>query len=159
MILTLLLLALIDFASTASLEHPPLQTPEQTVVKCTQPENEQEPLLREAIENRFTVRRVEFVGNETTRDNILRKRIFLQEGELFTRRNLSRSIANVSKLRIIYPVKISDVIVRLDRPDKLIDLAFCFRERHPRRSKRAARRFAAGERGIAPFSTGFVRRG
>ena len=113
---------------------------------CTQPANQQEPLLREAIENQFWVRRVEFVGNEFTRDNILRRRIFLQEGEVFTRRTLSRSIANVSKLRIIYPVKMSDVIVRLDRPTKIIDFTFCFRERRRPRSKHATQLFGP-ERG------------
>ena len=106
--------------------------------KCTQPAPEQDPLLREAIENRYTVRSVEFVGNEHTRDYRLRRRIFLQEGDVFNRENLTKSIRSVSKLKNIYPVRLSDVIVRLERPDKLIDFAFCFRERHPRRPKRAS---------------------
>ena len=110
----------------------------QTSIKATQPSIERESLLREAIANRYTVRRVEFSGNETTRDNILRGRIFLQEGDVFTRRNLLRSIANVSKLKIIYPVRLNDVFVRLDRTDKLIDLTIRFRERRTRPTKRAS---------------------
>jgi len=100
-----------------------------TTAGCTQAASEREPLLREAITNQFWVRRVEFVGNETIRDNVLRRRIFLQEGDVVTRRNFSRSINNVSKLKIIYPVRMRDVIVRLDRTNKLIDFTFCFRER------------------------------
>src|SRR6266852_2943624 len=104
----------------------------QDSIRYAQSSTERESLLREAIENRYTVRRVEFTGNEFTRDNILRRRIFLQEGDRFTRRNLLRSIVNVSKLKIIYPVTINDVLVRLDRGDKLIDLTIRFRERRSR---------------------------
>ena len=128
MVLLLILLAILH--STAG--EPAHWSPQ--AVRCTQPLNQQELLLREAIKNQFWVGRVEFVGNETTRDNILRRRIYLQEGDVFTQRNLSRSIANVNKLRIIYPVTRRDVIVRLDRTNKLIDFAFCFRERHRDRS-------------------------
>ncbi len=103
-----------------------------------QPPIERESLLREAIANRYTVRRVEFSGNETTRDNVLRRRIFLQEGDIFTRHNLQRSIVNVRKLKIIYPVRLNDVFVRLDRTDRLIDLTIRFRERRTRPTKRAS---------------------
>jgi hypothetical protein len=131
-VLTLLLLG--------SLEPPPTSHVGwlQDSIRHTQSSTEHESLLREAIENRYTVRRVEFTGNEFTRDNILRRRIFLQEGDVFTRRNLLRSIANVSKLKIIYPVRLYDVFVRLDRTDKLIDLTIRFRERRTRRTKRAS---------------------
>ena len=65
---------------------------------------------------------------------MLRRRITLQEGDVFTRQNLVRSLKNVSKLkRIIYPVKLSDVILSLDRPEKIVDLSICFRERRPHR--------------------------
>ncbi len=131
MMLAILLFGLINVAAQET------ATP-QTAFRCTQPVTERESLLREAIDNRYTVRRVEFVGNESTRDNVLRRRVFLQEGDIFTRRNLLRSLANVSKLKIIYPVKISDVVVQLDRSDKLVDFIFCFRERHDRQSKRAS---------------------
>ncbi len=110
----------------------------QDSIGYAQSSTERESLLREAIKNRYTVRRVEFTGNEFTRDNILRRRIFLQEGDRFTRRNLLRSIANVSKLKIIYPVRLNDVSVRLDRTDKLIDLTIRFRERRTRPTKLAS---------------------
>ena len=125
MFFTLILLGLIITEPPGTIE----TASRQISIKHTQPSIERESLLREAIANRYTVRRVEFTGNETTRDNILRRRIFLQEGDVFTRHNLQRSIANLNKLKIIYPLKMSDVFVRLDRSDKLIDLTLSFRER------------------------------
>jgi Surface antigen variable number repeat len=124
-------------------KHPTLasvtQSPGHTSLPCSQPIEERDSLLRDAVENQYKVRRVEFIGNERTRDNVLRRRITLQEGDVFTHQNLVRSLENVSKLkRIIYPVKLSDVILSLDRPEKIVDLAICFRERRPhRRVKRS----------------------
>ena len=126
MILTLLLLAhitVVAFLETAS-------PPTLIVAKCMQAATEREPLIREAIKNQFWVRRVEFVGNESTRDYILRRRVLLQEGDVLSRRNLFQSVANLGKSRRLYPVKMNDVIVHLDRQNKLIDVAFCLRERH-----------------------------
>src|SRR5260370_41530600 len=91
------------------------------------------PLHRAPVQNPF-----KFTGNEFTLDNILRRRIFLKEGDVFTRPNLLRSIANVSKLRIVYPVRLNDVFVRLDRTDKLIDLTIRCRSRRTRPTKRAS---------------------
>ena len=87
---------------------------------------EQEPLLREAIDNQslsggrvvaMRLRPITFCGPH-----------LLQEGETFRRRNLARSIAGVNKLKIMYPVKMRS-IVHLDRRQRIIDLTFCFRER------------------------------
>ncbi len=81
---------------------------------------------------------MEFVGNEHIRDSVLRRRIVLQEGEVFSRRNLLRSMENVSKLKMIYRVRSSDVVIRLDRSEKFVDTLFCFRERRSGLSKTAS---------------------
>jgi Surface antigen variable number repeat len=113
--------------------------------KCSQPSTEQEPLIREAVKNRFWVRRVEFLGNEYTRDDVLRQRIMLQEGDTFTRENLVKSLKSVNRLKgIIYPVKLSDVIIRLNRREKIIDMTICFKER--RKKRRGAMHIAQPER-------------
>lgn len=100
-------------------------------VKCSQPAAEQDPLISEAVEHQYTIRRVEFLGNTYTRDNVLRQRIpMLQEGELFTREKLVRGLKSMSRLkRIIHPVKLHDVIISLDREEKLLDMLVCFREK------------------------------
>jgi hypothetical protein len=109
---------------------PAAQDSERAPFNCSQSAAEQDRLIREALENRYTIRLVELLGNEHTRDFVLRRRITLLEGEVFTRENLLKSLKNVSRLkRIIHPVKLSDVIVRLDRPEKMIDLTICFKEK------------------------------
>jgi Surface antigen variable number repeat len=111
-----------------------------TPFKCSQPAAERDILINEAEKNRYTVRRVELIGLTYTRDEVLRRRItiLLQEGDLFTRDRLVKSLQNVSKLKMIYPVSASHVVIQLDRTEKAIDMIICFRER--RRSPGAQRR-------------------
>jgi outer membrane protein assembly factor BamA len=98
--------------------------------ECTQPVADQAAIIREAEANDFTIRRLEFVGNERISDWVLRRRMrALQEGEKFRRNNLERSLANVSRLKIIYPVRFSDVLLRLEESEKLLDVVVCFKER------------------------------
>ena len=108
---------------------------------CSQPAAEQDALIREAGTNSYTISRVEFLGNEYTRDQVLRGRMpLLQEGESFSRQNLIKSLNNVSKLKIIHPVLVRDVVIHLDRVEKLVDMQICFRERRRKsgRSERAS---------------------
>jgi outer membrane protein assembly factor BamA len=98
---------------------------------CSQRTFEQTALIREAETDKYTTRRVEFIGNNYTRDGVLRRRIImgLQEGELFTRQNLIKSLKNVSRLKIIYPARLRDVVIQLDRPGKMVNMIICFREK------------------------------
>jgi outer membrane protein assembly factor BamA len=105
----------------------------QTRETCGQSTAEQSPSLREAIDQRYTLRRVEFIGNETIRDHDLRRRVVLREGDLFSQRNLAKTLVSLNRLRTLYPLTMRDVIVRLDRTEKLVDMTFCIRERHSRR--------------------------
>lgn len=92
-------------------------------------------LMDEAQRTEYTVRRIEFIGNERIRDNILRERFVQKEGDLFSRKALERSLENFSKLRMTYPVTLSDVEVQLDREEKLIVFMIYIRERAGRRAK------------------------
>ena len=88
--------------------------------------------MDEAQRNEFTVRRVEFVGNTYTRDHVLRDRMtpIINEGDVFTRAKLVRSLRRMSALkRTIYPLRLTDVEIRLDRAEGLVDMTICFRER------------------------------
>jgi outer membrane protein assembly factor BamA len=87
-------------------------------------------IIREAERNRYTTRRIEFIGNQYTRDSVLKRRINigLQGGDLFTRRNLIRSLRNVSTLREIYPVKTTDVTFHLNPAEKTVDVIICVKE-------------------------------
>jgi len=123
MIIVILLFATLNVAGCASAQN-------QTRETCGQTTAEQTPSLREAIDRRFTLRRVEFIGNETISDQELRRRVVLREGDLFSQRNLARTLVSLNRLTKLYPLTMRNVIVRLDRTEKLVDLTFCIRERH-----------------------------
>jgi hypothetical protein len=106
------------------------QDSDNAPLKCSQPAAEQVPLIRLAEENQYIVRRVELLGNRYIRDNTLRRRLeLIQEGEVFKREKLIRSLESVSRLKNIYPVKLRDVIINLDRPIKEVDVLICFKEK------------------------------
>ena len=97
---------------------------------CAQPAREQAEIIKVAEANHYSIRRLEFLGNERISDWTLRKRMrALQEGEKFRRSNLVRSLKNVSRLKTIHPVRFSDVMLRLNESDKLVDLVICFKEK------------------------------
>ncbi|SRR6266542_5929979 len=126
------LASIISGAQAVQLEHTSShqRTSKDTASPCTHSAAGQFKLIREAETNKYLIRRVEFIGNENTRDFVLRRRMgLLQEGELFTRRKLVKSLSNVSRLKIIYPVQIADVFLHLDESEKIVDLHICFRER------------------------------
>jgi hypothetical protein len=53
----------------------------------------------------------------------------INEGDVFTRAKLLKSLRRMSALnRAIYPLQLRDVVVRLDRTDRLIDVTICFRQ-------------------------------
>ena len=98
---------------------------------CSQPAGEREAFIRESERQRYTVVRVEFLGNEHTRDYVLRRRMFLNEGDLFRRNKLIKSIENLSRLRAIKPVRLAHIEIHLDKENKIVNMQVCFHERHP----------------------------
>jgi outer membrane protein assembly factor BamA len=97
---------------------------------CTQPAREQAAIIREAEANHYSIRRLEFLGNESISDWVLRRKMgALQEGEKFRKSNLVRSLKNVSLLKTLHPVRFSDVMLRLEESDKLVDMVICFKEK------------------------------
>jgi outer membrane protein assembly factor BamA len=78
---------------------------------------------------------VYFVGNKHTRDNLLRVEMpGLNEGEIFKKAVLRKSLNDVSRLKTIYPIGINNVEVNLNKAEQTIDLTLFFRER--RRGRR-----------------------
>lgn len=122
---------------------------------CSQPAAEQDTLIREAEANQYTVRRVEFLGNNYTQDRVLRQRMWLiNEGEIFTGEKLVRSLESVSRLgKIIHPVKLKDVIINLNKPDKMVDMLICFKERRRPPDRSGSNSGAHGRRTFVPGNT------
>lgn len=93
-------------------------------------------LMAEAERNGYTVRRITLLGNTYTRDNVIRRRLLQNEGDIFQRKLLEQSLRNVSKLRNFSSVGIQDVEVSLNREYKLIDFLINLTERNPRAGRR-----------------------
>ncbi len=81
-------------------------------------------LIKEAEANQYNVRRIEIVGSLTTNYRIYAKKMAFNEGDIFTKANLEKSIRNVSRLKEIYPIELNNVEASLDRENKEIDLIF-----------------------------------
>ena len=102
---------------------------ETAEVGCNQSTAEQNSLIARAEKEKFTVRRVEFLGLTNTPDQVVRRRMTVNEGDIFSRKKFIKSLQNVSKLnRTIYPVRMKDVVFEL-RESQVVDMLICFRER------------------------------
>ena len=87
-------------------------------------------LVAEAEKNRYTIRRLEFIGNEHISDQVVRRRLWaLQEGEIFTKEALTKGLLSLNRRADIYRVRLDDVDVRLDRREKTVDLRIVINER------------------------------
>lgn len=86
-------------------------------------------LVREAERNEYTLRRVEFSGNEQIRDDVLRKQLAQGEGDVLSLKLLDQGLKNFNNLGSLYPVTLNNVEARLDREEKIIDLTIYLRER------------------------------
>lgn len=97
---------------------------------CGQEAKVQDPLVEEAEQKQFTIRRVEIAGNTTIRHREFVKRFRkFNEGYIFTRRSFERSIKNIAKMKSIYPITNENVEIRLDREHGDVDIVFCVKQR------------------------------
>lgn len=98
---------------------------------CAQADAEQEALIREAEKGGFTLRRLVLTGNVFTDDEVLHRKIAsrMAEGNLFSRSKVIAALKNVSKVKNIYPVTLKDVVARVDKDEKTLDLWICIKER------------------------------
>ena len=87
-------------------------------------------LIEKAEQNPHRVNHIYFSGNIEVRDRVLRHQFnkFLNEGDIFSRQNLYRGLKNLSKLKVIYAVRLEDVEVSLDEKEKNIDLTITIKE-------------------------------
>ncbi|MBV9928897.1 MAG: hypothetical protein JOZ96_28050 [Acidobacteria bacterium] len=135
LMLNLILLLPLLASAWASPARPAVETTARgaAAYKCSQPAAEREALIRKAEAEEYTVRRVEFLGNEHTSDQSLRRRILLMEGDPFTRKNLVETLRSLSRARAIYPVGLADVELSLSGgSEKEVDTVICFREKRRR---------------------------
>jgi D-alanyl-D-alanine dipeptidase len=77
----------------------------------------------------FTIRRVEFAGNETVRDKTIRVKIFLRKGDLFTEKNFYRSLKALNQPGLFKKITENDVSWFLDKQTKEADFVFHLKEK------------------------------
>ena len=57
------------------------------------------------LQKAYRVRRIEFVGNTTTRDKVIRRQLLLDEGDLYSNRLWELSILRINQLDYFEPIK------------------------------------------------------
>ena len=80
----------------------------------------------------FSVRRIEFQGNTTTRDKVIRRELILEEGQLYNEQLWKLSIQRLNQLGYFDQIKPDDPAVtdrRLDEKGGTVDLTLKLREK------------------------------
>jgi outer membrane protein insertion porin family len=80
----------------------------------------------------FSVRRIEFQGNTTTRDKVIRRELVLEEGQVYNEQYWKLSLQRLNQLGFFEQLKPDDPNVterHLDEKDGLVDLTLKVRER------------------------------
>jgi len=71
----------------------------------------------------FTLRRLEFLGNTFTRDNVLRREVLMNEGDIYNQRYFEYSIIKLNQLGYFDPIdKDKDAEFRTNEEEGLVDV-------------------------------------
>jgi outer membrane protein insertion porin family len=78
----------------------------------------------------FSVRRIEFQGNTTTRDRVIRRELLVQEGQVFNQQYWDLSILRLNQLNYFEPLKPEeDTDRKIDEQNAQVDLTVKVREK------------------------------
>jgi len=77
----------------------------------------------------FTLRRLEFIGNTTTRDTVLRREVLLNEGDPYSKQLWDLSLLRLNQLGLFEPIAERDAITRTDDRGQTVDVDLQVRER------------------------------
>ena len=95
----------------------------------TAEEGEVEVTLEVEEGRQFTMRRLEFIGNNNTRDVVLRREVFLNEGDPYNKRLWDFSILKLNQLGLFEEIKEKDAITRTNDRDQTVDIDLQVKER------------------------------
>jgi outer membrane protein insertion porin family len=76
----------------------------------------------------FQLRRLEFVGNATTRDQIIRRKVLLQEGTTYNQDLMDKSLRQINNLKLFETLTMADVEIDTDEQQKIVDLRIHLKE-------------------------------
>ena len=78
----------------------------------------------------FFVRRIDFSGNTTTRDKVIRRELLIDEGEIFNNRLWELSILRLNQLGYFEPLKAEDAAdIKRDTKTNTVDITLKVKER------------------------------
>ncbi|HEY0377784.1 MAG TPA: outer membrane protein assembly factor BamA [Pyrinomonadaceae bacterium] len=78
----------------------------------------------------FTLRRLEFLGNTFTRDNVLRREVLVNEGDIYNQRAFDISVLRLNQLGFFDPLDAErDADFRTDEEEALVDINLKVAER------------------------------
>ncbi|HEX8098557.1 MAG TPA: outer membrane protein assembly factor BamA, partial [Pyrinomonadaceae bacterium] len=102
-------------------------TAEPTPTFKDSPQNPKEGLVDFTITidegKQFTLRRLEFLGNSFTRDNVLRREVVINEGDIYNQSLFEYSVLRLNQLGFFEPVdKDKDVDYRTNEEEGLVDV-------------------------------------
>src|SRR5207244_9187760 len=86
--------------------------------------------MRFSEEKQYYVRRIDFSGNTTTRDKVIRRELLLDEGQLFNKRAWEVSILRINQLDYFDKIE-ADKAVEINRDSKngTVDLNLKLKEK------------------------------
>ena len=80
--------------------------------------------------HQFFVRRIDFQGNTTTRDRVIRRELLIDEGDLFSHRLWETSVLRLNQLGYFEPLKAEDAAtITRDTKSNTVDLLVKLKER------------------------------
>ena len=80
--------------------------------------------------HQFFVRRIDFTGNTSTRDRVIRRELLIDEGDLYSNRLWETSILRLNQLGFFEPLKAEDAAtITRDTKTNTVDLLVKFKER------------------------------
>ncbi len=77
----------------------------------------------------YYVRRIEFIGNTTTRDKVIRREILLDEGDLFNSRAWEISILRINQLDYFEPIKPEHAELKRNVKEGTVDVSLKVKEK------------------------------
>jgi outer membrane protein insertion porin family len=95
----------------------------------TEEEGEVEWTLEVEEGRQFTLRRLEFIGNISTRDRVLRREVVINEGDPYNKRYWDLSILRLNQLGLFEEIKEKDAITRTDDRNQTVDIDLQVKER------------------------------
>ena len=80
-------------------------------------------------QKQFFVRHIEFVGNVTTRDKVIRRELLLDEGDLFNNRLWEISILRLNQLDYFEPIKPENAEIKRNLKEGTVDVVLKVKEK------------------------------